>query len=223
MGAHPEAELRSPAVPGPDPTARRRRIALLVAPAALALGVVAGTGVSGAQIPPLFTTTTEPPPETTTTTEPPPETTTTEPPAATTTTQRSTPTTARATTTTTAVEDDDVAVDDDVVTGDGDAEETDEGSEVTEPAPTSSTLRDLLVPGDGSDGAQSTTTTSTTVAEGDEDGVDEETQVWLIVAGLVAVALLIGAWTVRYWRRTQPDRPDDPGPEPDQTTVFGTP
>lgn len=174
-----------------------------------ALAVVLGTaGGAGAQLidPGPTTTTTEVPVETTTT-EAPEEPTTTDAPRQTTTT-RSTPTTQRATTTTEAFEEDAVG-----------EEEVETETEVTEPEETTTTGRDLLVPGDGSDGAQSTTTTSTTIAEVAADGgIDEETQIWLVVAGLVVVALLIGAWTVRYWRRT---RPDVPPQEPDQTTVFG--
>ena len=36
------------------------------------------------------------------------------------------------------------------------------------------------------------------------DGIDESTVLWLIVAGLVLVAVLIAAWTVRYWIATRP-------------------
>lgn len=209
---------------GPHLTDRRRRIARRFALGALAVGLTCGTGVAGAQEPPLLTTTTTEAPEetTTTTTEAPEETTTTEAPdeVTTTTTSRSTATTDDVPAT---VDDEDDA--DDVVVEDEDEDDVvvDGETDDTEPEPTSTTLRDLLVPGDGSDGAESTTTTSTTVAQAGDDGIDEETQVWLIVGGLVAVALLIGAWTVRYWRRTRPVRPDDPGPEPDATTVFGTP
>lgn len=173
---------------------------------AVVLGTAGGAGGAGAQlIDPEPTTTTEVPVETTTT-EAPEEPTTTDAPRQTTTT-RSTPTTQRATTTTEAFEEDLTE------------EEVETETEVTEPEQTTTTGRDLLVPGDGSDGAESTTTTSTTIAEVAADGgIDEETQIWLVVAGLVVVALLIGVWTVRYWRRT---RPDVPPREPDQTTVFG--
>jgi hypothetical protein len=68
---------------------------------------------------------------------------------------------------------------------------------------TPSTLNDVLVPGDGSSGAESTT--STTVApEATDGGVSDSTIVWLIVAGLTVVALLVGFLTWRYWIATRP-------------------
>lgn len=90
---------------------------------------------------------------------------------------------------------------------------------VDEAGETTTTERDLLVSGDGTEGAESTTTTSTTIVEvaADDGSLDEETQIWLIVAGLVVVAALIGVWTWRYWVRTKPVAVDD---GPDGTTVF---
>ena len=52
---------------------------------------------------------------------------------------------------------------------------------------------------------------------------------WLIVAGLVAIAALIGMWTFRYWKATKPETDDAPSVEvagalrrggDDPTTVF---
>ncbi len=113
-------------------------------------------------------------------------------------------------------------------------------SATTEATPTSSTIvsetstttgRNLLVAGDGTDGAESTTTTSTTpTSASDDGGVSESTTLWLIVAGLVAIAVLIGLWTRRYWVSTRPEPDDGPSIEAgegtdrpggdDPTTVF---
>jgi cobalamin biosynthesis Mg chelatase CobN len=206
-----------PAVePHPRRRALRRGLLPVVAAVALVLGAPVAPVAAGQLLP---TTTTEPTP---TTTEP--TTTTTEVEPVTTTTEGSTATT-RATTTTTTTTTDAAADEDTVIDEDGDGviedEELDGGVGDEAPAETSSTVRDLLVRGDGSEGAESTTTTSTTVVEvAAEDGsLDEETQIWLIVAGLVMVAFLIGVWTWRYWVRTKPVA----GPEePDPTTVFPT-
>jgi cobalamin biosynthesis Mg chelatase CobN len=75
----------------------------------------------------------------------------------------------------------------------------------TEDATTLSTVNALLVPGDGSEGAESTTTTTVAVDDGDDSS--EATVVWLIVAGLVAVAAAIGVLTWRYWLATKPAQP----------------
>lgn len=76
---------------------------------------------------------------------------------------------------------------------------------------TTTTGRNLLVAGDGTDGAESTTTSTTTPpAQPDEGGLSESSMIWLIVAGLVGIAGLIGWWTIRYWRATAPiDDPDE--------------
>jgi hypothetical protein len=82
------------------------------------------------------------------------------------------------------------------------------------------TTPELLVPGDTTPttapaaGAQGSTVTSTPAEDGglfDLD-VDASTKVWIIVGGLVGVAVLIAALTVIYWRHTRPERPE---PEPD--------
>lgn len=87
------------------------------------------------------------------------------------------------------------------------APETTDAPTTTEPASTT-TERDLLVAGDGSDGAESTTTTAETsvvkASEAVAGGLSETSAVWAIVGGLVAVALGIGWWTWRFWRKTAP-------------------
>jgi hypothetical protein len=220
-GAGEHLQYLRPTMPAAEPHPRRRvapwrALCLLLAATAVLLGPAA-SGAAGQVLPTSSTTA----PATTTTEAEPVETTTTaveaEPePEATTTTTQATATTARPTTT---ARFDDEDEDDEVVTDEDVAEDAGTVAD-DEPAETTSTARDLLVSGDGTDGAQSTTTTSTTVVEvaADEDGaLDEQAQIWLIVAGLVLVALLIGLWTWRYWVRTRPSPPDD---GTDDTTVF---
>jgi hypothetical protein len=75
----------------------------------------------------------------------------------------------------------------------------------TEPATTLTTRSNLLVPGDGTHGAESTTTTvrtETRVQGG--SGPSDGTLIALIIGGLVVVAALVGALTFRYWRATAP-------------------
>lgn len=225
-GADRHLHYRRPAMPAAEPHPRRRAawraLATVLASGAVLLGVP-GTPVAAGQILPT-TTTTEP---SSATTEPEVTTTTTEAEPATTTTDAPTATT-RATTTTTRSSSGGTVGDrdGDGVVGDADdlVDDGTVGGTVEDEAPTetTSTARDLLVGGDGTEGAESTTTTSTTVVEvaADDGSLDEETQIWLIVAGLVVVAALIGVWTWRYWARTKP-APVDP-PDPDPTTVFPT-
>ena len=205
--------------PGSRPDGHRARVRLRLAVLVLfSAGLVAAVGSGAAaevagplfQIdPPLPTTTTEAPtttaePSTSSTVEPTTteflDTSTTEAP--TTTAVRQTTTTRRRSTTT--------AQDLQTTTS-------------TEPEVTTTTTNALLVPGDGTDGAESTTTTSTTVvtvSDSTSSGLSEGTMLWLIVAGLVAIALLIALWTIRFWRATRPERPPVEEPPPDPTTVF---
>ncbi len=73
------------------------------------------------------------------------------------------------------------------------------------------TVPELLVPGDttpttAGGGAPATTTTETPAT--DDGGlfhdVDANTKVWIIVGGLVTVAVLIAILTIIYWRHTRP-------------------
>jgi hypothetical protein len=84
------------------------------------------------------------------------------------------------------------------------------------PLPTSA---NLLVEGDGTSGAQATTTTSTPDEGGSSTADDRRRLIWMIIAGLGAVALLVALLTWRYWLLTRPgldlgedDDPDGPGP-----------
>ncbi len=67
------------------------------------------------------------------------------------------------------------------------------------------TTQDLLV------GPPPSSTTTTTVVRQDlsttavtHKGGSSDPKVWLVVAGLVLVAVLLGVVTVLYWRRTAP-------------------
>jgi hypothetical protein len=75
----------------------------------------------------------------------------------------------------------------------------------TESATTLTTRSNLLIAGDGTQGAESTTTTlrtETRVQGG--SGPSDGTLIALIIGGLVVVAGLVGALTFRYWRATAP-------------------
>jgi hypothetical protein len=68
--------------------------------------------------------------------------------------------------------------------------------------------------------ATSPSTTTTTAAsdttDADADNVaDEDRKIWLVVAGLVTVALALTALTIRYWLRTKPV----PLPVPDEVAA----
>lgn len=76
---------------------------------------------------------------------------------------------------------------------------------------TVTTVSNLLVPGDGTHGAESTTTTSTELiaATAEDDGPSDGTLIALVIAGLVVVALAVGILTWRYWAATRPPALDD--------------
>ncbi|MGK2949464.1 MAG: hypothetical protein ACSLFP_12865 [Acidimicrobiales bacterium] len=69
------------------------------------------------------------------------------------------------------------------------------------------TSLDVLVPGDGTEGAESTTTTVQTVTRVSSDGTSDGTLIAIIVGGLVALALFVSVLTWRYWAATRP--PED--------------
>src|SRR3546814_997755 len=72
---------------------------------------------------------------------------------------------------------------------------------------TVSTTSDLLVAGDGTEGAESTTTSTTVVATSvDDSGTSDGTLIALVIAGLVALALAVAFLTWRYWAATRPPR-----------------
>jgi hypothetical protein len=72
-------------------------------------------------------------------------------------------------------------------------------------ATTVTTHQDLLVPGDGTAGAESTTTTSPTGAQGGgPGGPSDGALLALITGGLVVLAGLVAVLTWRYWVATRP-------------------
>src|SRR5215207_754025 len=68
---------------------------------------------------------------------------------------------------------------------------------------TFTTVANLLIPGDGIEGAQQATTTTAPAGEGG-GGADDNRLIWMIIAGLGGVALLVALLTWRYWLLTRP-------------------
>lgn len=68
------------------------------------------------------------------------------------------------------------------------------------------TSLDLLVPGDGTEGAESTTTTLQMATRVSSNGTSDGTLIALIVGGLIALALFVSVLTWRYWAATRPPR-----------------
>jgi len=66
------------------------------------------------------------------------------------------------------------------------------------------TSQNVLVPGDGTEGAESTTTTAVVPTTVSNDGTSDGALLALIIGGLVALAVLVGILTWRYWVATRP-------------------
>lgn len=66
------------------------------------------------------------------------------------------------------------------------------------------TSLDVLVPGDGTEGAESTTTTVQMVTRVSSEGTSDGTLIAVIVGGLVALAIFVSVLTWRYWAATRP-------------------
>lgn len=75
---------------------------------------------------------------------------------------------------------------------------------------TVTTANNVLVPGDGTEGAQSTTTTVATVAAVSDDGPSDATLIALVIAGLLLIALVVAVLTWRYWVATRPPLLEEP-------------
>jgi hypothetical protein len=75
--------------------------------------------------------------------------------------------------------------------------------EVTTSTITITTLHDVLIPGDGTAGAETTTTTAPGSVTG-SSGISDETLIMAIVAALGAVAVIVAVLTWRYWHATRP-------------------
>jgi hypothetical protein len=69
---------------------------------------------------------------------------------------------------------------------------------------TFTTVNNLLVPGDGTEGAQATTTTTAPQPDEGSSADDENRLIWMIIAGLAAVAVIVAVLTWRYWLLTRP-------------------
>ena len=80
---------------------------------------------------------------------------------------------------------------------------------------TFTTNANLLVPGNGTSGAQEPTTTTTAPAQAKAEADGTSRMIWMIIAALAAVAVLVALLTWRYWLLTRPnlhlDDPDDGG------------
>ncbi len=79
----------------------------------------------------------------------------------------------------------------------------------TEPATTTSVA--LLIPGDGTKGAESTTTTIETATKVSADGPSDGVLIGTVIAGLLVVAIAVGVLTWRYWIATRPPLLDPEG------------
>ena len=66
------------------------------------------------------------------------------------------------------------------------------------------TSLNVLVPGDGTEGAESTTTTTAAPATVSNDGTSDGALLALIVGGLVLLAVAVSILTWRYWVATRP-------------------
>jgi cobalamin biosynthesis Mg chelatase CobN len=66
------------------------------------------------------------------------------------------------------------------------------------------TSSNILVPGDGTKGAESTTTTVAAPAKVKAGGLSDGTLIALVIAGLVLLAAVVGVLTWRYWVATRP-------------------
>ena len=80
---------------------------------------------------------------------------------------------------------------------------TTEATSTTQRSVTVSTTRDLLVPGDGTKGAETTTTTIEKVAVG-KQGLSDDQLIVIVVLGLVVMSATTGLLTWRYWSATRP-------------------
>lgn len=75
---------------------------------------------------------------------------------------------------------------------------------------TVTTANNVLVPGDGTEGAQSTTTTVVTATKVSDGGPSDATLISLVIAGLLLIALVVAVLTWRYWVATRPPLLDEP-------------
>lgn len=91
------------------------------------------------------------------------------------------------------------------------ASRTTQREQVTTSTLTVSTLHDVLIPGDGTAGSESTTTEPAEVASGGS-GLSDGSLIAIVVAGLGVVALVAAVLTWRYWTATRPRLAEAPPP-----------
>jgi hypothetical protein len=170
--------------------------------ALLGLGLLVGgaSAAFGQPQPGPGQTTTTTSPTTTTTTRPRPTTTTTPPTTAPPTTQGTAP---PATAEPPPPADNDADVEP-VVTEEEPAQEVAAAEASDSQGITFTTVANLLVPGDGTEGAQATTTTTAPTPDEGSSADDENRLIWMIIAGLAGVAVLVAVLTWRYWLLTRP-------------------
>jgi hypothetical protein len=83
--------------------------------------------------------------------------------------------------------------------------EPDDVAEVTSTTLSVTTSSNVLVPGDGTEGAESTTTSTTQVPTTVSDGgISDGTLIAIVIGGLITVAVLVAFLTWRYWVATRP-------------------
>jgi hypothetical protein len=101
-------------------------------------------------------------------------------------------------------------------TTEDDTDDTRERTTTTQERVTTTVLQvttsvDLLIPGDGTEGAESTTTTEKAKVTGSSGGLSDNQLVVLIVTGLTVFGGAIALLTWRYWQATQPvEVPNEP-------------
>jgi hypothetical protein len=77
------------------------------------------------------------------------------------------------------------------------------------------TSSNVLIPGDGTEGAESTTTTVTLPTTVEDQGPSDGTLISLVILGLVLIAGVVSVLTWRYWVATRPPlREPDTDPSP---------
>lgn len=75
---------------------------------------------------------------------------------------------------------------------------------------TVTTNANVLIPGDGTEGAESTTTTLATATTVSDGGLSDGTLIALVIAGLLLIAVAVSILTWRYWVATRPPLLSEP-------------
>lgn len=77
-----------------------------------------------------------------------------------------------------------------------------------------STSVNLLVPGDGTEGAESTTTSAAPKLAAKDSGPSDQQLLGIVIGGLVLMALAVAVLTWRYWKATRPPAREAPAAGP---------